>query len=432
MSKVTPFPHYNDLHDRRYAGLKLKQSDFALESSFKKKLIKPLDQPVPGVPPEYDIPLHRFNFLNKKLREFPIKEKEGNIQIVDFGDGFGQSYAYRWKNDPSQGLVGYTMKFDRDSDISICKQSEVNSGSQLCCGNGSITLTKSKLNNCTIFATGDVSISDCELENCYIFGEGSLSKLKCKARIKLIGKFNLTECDVSDSATFLLYNPMELNQGSTTLIKTTINSPCELIGGCTLEKCTINGPVRIQGVCSFSQTQFSDKVQVISTGVSCTQSQLSENCVISQKCNLTNSTVSGTALIGGNATLSNATVSGSAIVVGNATLSNGSSSGGILTQNGTLSSGSISDHGLITGSSSVKGSVSKNGIVGGSGTSCSGSVSGLVTNGVSCSHGATEGQCHWDKRSCEETQKNQLIDERKENTSPGKSDADQSSEPSIV
>ena len=430
MSGLTPFPYYNDLHDTRFAGLGLTEDDFKLDSAFKVKKIKPIDKPRKGSPPTYDIPLHRFNFLNKKLREFPVKEE--NIKLIDFNDGFGEVYAYRWKNDPGQGMVGFMMKFDNDKNIDITSGSRVGTGCQLFSKNGTISITKSTLKNCTIFATGDVKIDKCDLENCYIFGKGDISKVNCKARIKLIGSFSVNECSISENAPFLIYNPDELNQSPTTLNKTSLSSPCELIGGVSLDLCTITGPVRIQGKSTFKQTQFSGNVQVNSIDVSCTQSQLSDNCVLSQSCTLNQSTVSGTALIGGKATVSNATVSGTAIIVGSATLSNGSASGGILTQSGTLSGGSISDHGLITGTSTVSGSVSEDGIVGGSGTQCSSGVMGLVANGVSCSHGVAAGQSHWDKRSCEETQKNKLEDERRDNTSPGHSDADQSAEPTTV
>jgi len=429
MSEVTPFPHYNDLHDNRFTGLELKEKDFKLNSTFDVTKKRDLDNPRKGVPPEYDVPLRRFNFLNQKLREFPVKEIPGNIQLIDFGDGFGKTYAYKWKNRDS--IVGYYMQFDDDSKIQIIG-SKINSGTSLFAKYGSIIVNDSKLENCTIYAEGPLSIISCNLKNCYIFGDGILSGIQAEARARFIGT-GLDLNGLTIMAPTLFFNPKELNQEKIAIRGCSFSSSCDLIGGVDIEGCKFNGPTRIQGSCTIKGTNFLGSTQIFSKGISIKDSNFmaGSSAFLTNSCKIKDCIIKDSPYIGGHASIEATNISGSPVILENAFIKDAIIKGGIIIQNSSVISGKVYDKAFITGSSIIKQEVSGNGVVAGSGTMCKGKVRGLLLNGVTCTHTVPEGQTHWDNRSCVVTQKNKLIDERNDNNSPGKSEADQSAPPSI-
>ena len=191
MVLFSPYTYYNYLIKRKYTGLERK--NFKLRSSFIIKLLEPSERS--GIP-YYDVPTRRFNLINEKLREFPVKELGGHtFSLTDFNDGFGQTYAYQWKN--TQGTVGYYMKFDVDNNITIPRGSSVNSGSTLFAANGDLKIIGSNIVNCVIYAIGELSIIGCTLRDCYISAKGKLIGVQAPVRSKFIGEFDISGLTLS-------------------------------------------------------------------------------------------------------------------------------------------------------------------------------------------------------------------------------------------
>ena len=357
-------------------------------------------------PPEFDVPLRRFEIINKKIKSFPLLEKDGNVRIMDFGDGFGAVYAYRWKNDPNQGWVSYWAQFENPENITIDKDSTVSSNSYLFAKKGSINIVKTRIITTQIWAEGSVEINNCEtIKDCYIFGSLSLNKTPILERNRFFtSNCSLIKCTVSGNNLFL-QDAVDTG-GTIGLTGTNISGNCEIIGSVTDTQSTISGKARISGKVTLSQSTVSDNAYINagkSGHININQATISNSAVIINNAKITKSQVSGSALIGDNASVVASNVSGTAMILDNANVNGCSVTGNALINmqakaNGTTFSGNCVMTGNTTAGTAVLSGV---GILSGNGTSKpSGKISGgqKVFDGVSCK--CTSYDRHWDHRSC--------------------------------
>jgi len=384
-----------------------------------------------------DVPLRRFGFINKKIREFLLRESADNIKIMDFNDGLGKVYAYKWKN--KGGWVSFYAKFLGDGNIEIPQGSSVSSRCFIFANKGNITLKNSNLIDTQIWTNeGTVTIENSDMKDCYIFGSISIKDSSFKERSRFFTKSaKIEQCEVSGNHLFYqddldLNGTLNLSQvvfsgsteisGSVTAEISKISDFSKISGNVNLSQCEISGNTYIhsgvEGSINLSQCECSDYCVIVNS-VSASQSQFSGNCFVGDSSNLLQTQVSENAIILGNSSLINCKVKGNALINMN--------SQGIQT--------TYSDFAVQTGSTiKLSGSISGNGILSGEGTSHKGSLEGRVFGGVACTHSVGEGERHWDQRSClGEEQKFTLIDEREEGITPGAKDCskEQKDKPTI-
>ncbi len=382
-----------------------------------------------------DVPIRRFGPINKKIKEFPLLETSGNIFLYDFGDGFGQVYAYRWKNDPNQGIVSYWARFENPQNISIDKNSTVSSNCYLFAKSGIITISQTKLISTQLWANrGSITLSQCpEIRDCYIFGSVNINQVSLSERTRFFtNDCTLTRCSISGNN---LFYQDELDYSGSINIEpnVSISGHCEIIGNVSIEPdVSISDRVKIAGNVSIQKSvQLSDDVYVNSgkNGFITIQkeAQLSENCIIINNATIgQQSKISGMAFVGDSAIigeqvklsdecciLDNAVIgnqcdiSGKSLVNMSAVLEpqvkmsgNGIATGKVTLKTGTI----ISGYGIVAGNGTVKNSSTVSG-------------NGRVFDGIDCEHSVSGEHRHWDNRSCK-NQIDTLVDERESCVAP--------------
>ncbi len=375
------------------------------------------------------VPDRRFEQINPKFKPFPLDENPANWRLMDFGDGLGEVYAYRWKNDPSQGWISYWAQFDVDANITIDKESTVSSLCKLFAKNGSIILKKTKLITTELWSLGSIMLNEVSLNDCYVYGSVNFNKISISEKNKFYTKdCTLDECSVSGNNLF--YQDGKYSGSIILPSGSSISGRCELIGNVQFSKgTTVSGTNRIAGnvfldknvsvsgqcyidsspsgsISIGKDTTVSGNVTIINSPTIADKNSITDSCFICDTVTIgPECSISGNAVIADECVLvENVTVSGYAICNMKSTIEPGCS---------------VTGHGMVTGSSSLKGGakVSDYGIVAGSGTIKDGgtvSGQGRVFNGISCPHSVGGSKRHWDNRSCK-CQIDTLEDERYNN-----------------
>lgn len=370
-----------------------------------------------------DVPFYRFDDINTKLKSFPLLQKADNCFLYDFNDGLGKVYAYHWKNDKSQGIVSYWMQFDDDKNIDIDKESTVSSCCKLFAKNGKISLKRSKVINCELWAINNIELNLSDIKDSFIYGSINLKQ----ASIKDKTRFYTKDCVIKNTVinnNNLFYQDDNYN-GSISIDKCEISGSNEFIGGVSLNKTTITGQNKVAGDVIIDESTISDTVYIdagVNGSINIKKGELSGNTTIINNVTINEATCSDSCFLCDNAILIQSSISDNAILANNAKLISSSMSGNaICNMDATVNQSSLSGNGMATGSSTVmQSSISDYGIISGKGTSITGgSISGhgRVFDGVACTHGVSGEHRHWDKRSCEK-QIDTLKDERYFNT-PG-------------
>jgi len=392
-------------------------------------------------PPEFDVPIRRFEIINKKIKSFPLLEKDGNVRIMDFGDGFGAVYAYRWKNDPNQGWVSYWAQFENPENISIDKDSTISSNSYLFAKNGNINIIKTAIINTQIWAEGEIKINKCEsIKDCYIFGALTLDETPLASRNRFFTQScTLKKCKISGNNLF--FQDKIDSSGTINLNETSISGNCEIIGSVSIQKATISDKVRISGKVTIDKTTtISDKVYINSgrTGSISIASNvtISDNAIIINNAKIgPNCTISDSAFIGDNASINKTKVSDKAVILDNANLNNCSvSDKSIINMKSSATNTNFSDNAIMTGSTTANNTkISGDGILAGNATKVSSAISdqGRVFDNQTCPHNVSDNHRHWDKRSCD-FQIDFLKDEREGCVAPDAGDCDKFMPPPTI
>ncbi len=382
-----------------------------------------------------DVPLRRFNFINKKIKEFLLRESPDNIKLMDFGDGLGEVYAYKWKN--SGGWVSFYAKFSGDGNIEIPESSTVSSGCFIFADQGTITLNNSPLVDTQIWAKGSVTLNNSPLSNCYIFGSVTLNNTPISERSRFFtSSCNFDNCSVSGHNLFY-QDDVDLG-GTMSLTNCSISDSVEISGNVTADTTNFSGMTKVSGTVNLKQCSLKDSSYVHSGkygSINLEQCQHSEFSTVIDSVTAIQTKFKDNCFIGNFAKLNLTEVEGHSIVKGHASLTNCKVKGNVLiNMNSTGTDTTYSDFAVQTGTTTkISGSISGNGILSGEGTSHEGSLEGRVFGGVACVHSVGEGERHWDLRSCltKKERKFTLIDEREGGITPGHEDCykEQTDEP---
>lgn len=390
-----------------------------------------------------DVPIRRFGFINEKIKYFPLKENDGNVKLMDFDDGCGEVYAYRWKNDPGQGWISFWAQFENDENIEIDAGSTISSSSYLFAKNGKIKITGSNIINTQIWAKGDVIIQGCaKIKDSYIFGSVTIISTILETRTRIFTNSCIINSANITGNNLFLQDEVD-SKGSINISDgVTISGNCEIIGSVSLGSgTTVSGKVKISGKVSIVTTTISDNVFIHagkSGSINISTSTLSDDCIIINNAKLANSSFSKNTFIGDNVNFANGVCSGNCIILDNANLTACTVlDNSLINMQANATSTTFSDNAVMTGSSSANGAtISGNGILSGKGTSLSGgsiSGNGRVFNGVACTHGVSGEKRHWDSRSCDNDDKrHKLTDEREGCISPDGSDCEKEMPPPTI